>query len=77
MKERDKQNMTYNQQLDGTEKIIIHEVDGELWVGGTNDVYVYYPFAENETLRIIEDRYPLNKETLPMLIEELKEMLDN
>ena len=67
--------MMYNQQLDGTERIIIHKVDGELMVGGTNDVY--YPFAKDETFRIIEDRYPLNKETLPMLIEELKNILDN
>ena len=73
--EREVNKMTYNQQLDGTERIIIHKVDDEFMVAGITKVY--YSPVKNQTFRIIEDKYPLNKETLPILIEELKEILDN
>jgi hypothetical protein len=67
--------MTFNQQLDGSEQFIIHRIDGKWVVGGVNDVF--YPQSPNEFLRIIEDRYPLNEDTLPILIDELKNLVDN
>lgn len=56
------------QQLDGSEKFIIHEVDGYLWVGNTSDVID----ESGCTYRIIEDRYPLNRERLEQVMQELK-----
>lgn len=67
--------MKYFQQLDGTEIFIIHKVDNKIMVGGTNEVF--YPFAPEEKIIAIEDRYPLTKETLPMFIEAVKEFLKN
>ena len=63
------------QQLDGTEIFIIHKVDNKIMVGGTNEVF--YPFAPQESMVIIEDRYPLTEETLSILIKEIKEFLKN
>lgn len=66
--------MKYYQQFDGTEIFIIHKVNGKIEVGGVNETY--YDFAPTETFIGIEDRYELTKETLPILMEEIKKYLE-
>ena len=53
------------------ERFVIHQSGDKVMVGGVNYVYD----NENDYL-IIEDRYPLTKETIPYLIEELEAFIE-